>query len=82
MTLALELDDRLVALARQEAEARHTNLHDVVAHLLGAMAANREQSLAGATPLTDELRGCLPAALEGDGRAWVEEAMAVKYGDA
>jgi hypothetical protein len=82
MTLALELDDHLVSLARQEAEARHTNLHDVVAHLLRIMAANREKSLAGTTPLADELRGCLPATLEGGGRAWVEEALNMKHGDA
>jgi hypothetical protein len=82
MTLAFELEDHLVALARQEAEARHTTLHDVVAHLLRAMAANRVQSIAGATPLTDELRGCLPTGQEGEGRAWVQKALDGKYGGA
>jgi hypothetical protein len=81
MTFALELEDHLVALAREEAEARHTNLHDVVAHLLRAMAANREQSRAGETPIADELRGCLSSIPEGKGRVSVEEALGAKYGD-
>ena len=82
MTLALELDDDSYALARQQAEARRTNVEEVVTHFLRVMAANRLKSLAGATPVADALRGCLPAVPEDDGRDWIEEALRRKYGDA
>jgi hypothetical protein len=56
-TLTVNLDNEVLVLAEQEAQARHTTLTEVVRHQLNVMARNWKDSHTGKTPITDNLRG-------------------------
>lgn len=62
-TLTIQMDSEILQLPEQEAQARDTTLSAVVTQQLRLMARNRQESLAGRTPVTDALRGAvkLPA---------------------
>jgi hypothetical protein len=79
-TLTLSLDSDVLALAEQEAEARHTTVPEVVAHQLRVMARNWQDSRAGKTPLTDSLRGTLELSPDFDERAALEEGLRKRHG--
>ena len=79
-TLTLNLDSAVLALAKQEAKARHTTVPEVVAHQLRVMARNWQESRAGKTPLTDALRGVLKLAPDFDERAAVTEELRKRHG--
>jgi hypothetical protein len=79
-TLTLPLDPQILALAEQEAQARHTTLADVVAHQLRVMARNWQDSREGKTPLTDGLRGAVQLPPDFDERAAVAEELLKKHG--
>lgn len=73
-TLTIDMEHEVLALAEQEARARHTTLAEVVRTQLGVMAQNWKDSHAGKTPVTDSLRGAVtlppdfsaPAVLAGE----------------
>jgi len=79
-TLTLPLDPQILALAEQEARARHTTVPDVVAHQLRIMARNWQDSRAGKTPLTDALRGAVQLPEDFDRRTTVTEELQKKHG--
>ena len=79
-TLTLNLDSDVLALAEQEAEARHTTVPEVVAHQLRVMARNWQDSRAGKTPLTDSLRGTLKLPPDFDERTTVTEELQKRHG--
>jgi hypothetical protein len=79
-TLTLQLDSNILALAEQEAEARHTTVPEVVAHQLRVMARNWQDSRAGKTPLTDSLRGTVKLPADFDERAAMEEGLRKRHG--
>jgi hypothetical protein len=76
--LTVNLDSDVLALAEQEARARHTTLSEVVVQQLRVMARNWQDSRAGKTPLTDALRGAvkLPPNFD-EGAALTEELQIV-----
>jgi len=55
--LTVNLDNEVLVLAEQEAQARHTTLTEVVRHQLNVMARNWKDSHAGKTPITDNCAG-------------------------
>jgi hypothetical protein len=79
-TLTLPLDPQILALAEQEAQARHTTVAEVVAHQLRIMASNWQDSRAGKTPLTDALRGAVQLPQNFDLRTTVAEELQKKHG--
>jgi hypothetical protein len=79
-TLTLPLDPQILALAEQEARARHTTVPDVVAHQLRIMARNWLDSREGKTPLTDALHGALQLPQGFDRRTIVAEELQKKHG--
>ncbi len=79
-TLTLPLDPQILALAEQEAQARHTTLPDVVAQQLWVMARNWQDSHGGKTPLTDQLRGAVQLPPDFDQRTAVTEELLNKHG--
>ena len=74
-TLTLDLDSNVLALAEQEAEARHTTVPEVIAHQLRVMARNWQDSRSGKTPITDSLRGTLELKPDFDERSTVAEEL-------
>jgi hypothetical protein len=79
-TLTLPLDPQILALAEQEAQARHTTLPDVVAQQLWVMARNWQDSRDGKTPLTDALRGAVKLPRDFDQRDAVTAELLKKHG--
>ena len=79
-TLTVHLDSEILQLAEQEARARHTTLPEVVARQLGVMARNWQDSRAGKTPVTDELRGAVQVPQGFDERAALTEELQKKHG--
>ena len=79
-TLTINLDSDVLQLAEQEARARHTTLPEVVAHQLRVMARNWQDSRAGKTPLTDELRGIVKFPPDFEERAALTEELQKKHG--
>ncbi len=79
-TLTVDLDAEVLALAEQAARARHTTLPEVVALHLRVMARNWQDSRAGRTPLTDELRGAVKLPPDFDERAVLTEELQKEHG--
>lgn len=79
-TLTVNLDANILHLAEQEAKARHTTLPEVVAQQLRVMARNWQESKAGRTPVTDELRGAVKLPPDFDARAALTEELQKKHG--
>lgn len=79
-TLIVELEPEVMALAEQEAQARHTTLPAVVGQHLRVMARNRQESRAGRTPVTDALRGTVQLPADFDRRATLTEALQQRHG--
>jgi len=79
-TLILPLDPQILALAEQEAQARHTTVPDLVAHQLRIMARNWKDSRAGKTPVIDALRGTVRLPENFNRRATVTEELQKKHG--
>ncbi len=79
-TLTLPLDPQILALAEQEALARHTTVPEVVSRQLRIMARNWLDSRAGKTPLTDALRGALQLPQDFDRRTTLTEELQKKHG--
>jgi hypothetical protein len=79
-TLTLPVDPQILALAEQEARARHTTVPAVIAQQLRIMARNWQDSLAGKTPLTDALRGAVQLPPDFDLRSTLTEELQKKHG--
>lgn len=79
-TITVTLDSDVLALAEQEAKARHTTLPEVVAQHLRVMARNWQDSLAGKTPITDALRGSVKLPADFDERAALTDELRKKHG--
>jgi hypothetical protein len=79
-TLTVNLDLETLQLAEQEARARHTSLPEVVVRQLRVMARNWQESRAGRTPVTDELRGAVKLPSDFDERAAITEELQKKHG--
>ena len=79
-TLTIQMDSEILQLAEQEAQARDTTLSAVVTQQLRLMARNRQESLAGRTPVTDALRGAVKLPANFDERAVLAEELQKKHG--
>jgi hypothetical protein len=79
-TVTVNLDSDVLQSAEQEAQTRHTTLSEVVAQQLRVMAQNWEQSRAGQTPVTDELRGAVTLPGDFDEQAALTEDLQKKHG--
>lgn len=80
VTFTVSLESEILELAEQEARARHTTLPEVVARQLRVMACNWQESRAGRTPTTDELRGAVKLPPDFDERTVLTEEMHRKRG--
>jgi len=78
--LTVNLDNEVLVLAEQEAQARHTTLTEVVRHQLNVMARNWKDSHAGKTPITDNLRGSVKLPPDFDEQKILAEEMLKKHG--
>lgn len=79
-TLTVNLDNEVLVLAEQEAQARHTTLTEVVRHQINVMARNWKDSHAGKTPITDNLRGSVKLPPDFDGKKVLAEELQKKHG--
>ena len=79
-TLTVNLDNEVLVLAEQEAQARHTTLTEVVRHQLNVMARNWKDSHAGKTPITDNLRGSVKLPPDFDEQKILAEELLKKHG--
>jgi len=79
-TLTLNLHPDVLERAEQEARRRDTTIAEVVARQLEVMAHNWQESNAGKTPITDELRGVISLPAGFDERAVLTEQMSRKHG--
>ncbi|MDO8539045.1 MAG: DUF6364 family protein [Opitutaceae bacterium] len=79
-TLQVTLDPRVLEHAEQEARRRRTTVAEVVARQLQVMALNWQDSEAGKTPLTDELRGAISLPPQFDARDELTKQLARKHG--
>jgi len=73
------LDNEVLVLAEQEAQARHTTLTEVVRHQLNVMARNWKDSRAGKTPVTDNLRGSVKLPPDFDEQKILAEELQKKH---
>jgi hypothetical protein len=78
--LTVNLDNEVLVLAEQEAQARHTTLTEVVRHQLNVMARNWKDSHAGKTPITDNLRGSVKLPPDFDEQKILAEELLKKHG--
>ena len=78
--LTVNLDNEVLVLAEQEAQARHTTLTEVVRHQLNVMARNCKDSHAGKTPITDNLRGSVKLPPDFDEQKILAEELLKKHG--
>jgi hypothetical protein len=78
--LTVNLDNEVLVLAEQEAQARHTTLTEVVRHQLNVMARNWKDSHAGKTPITDNLRGSVKLPSDFDEQKILAEELLKKHG--
>ncbi len=78
--LTVNLDNEVLVLAEQEAQARHTTLTEVVRHQLNVMARNWKDSHAGETPITDNLRGSVKLPPDFDEQKILAEELLKKHG--
>lgn len=78
--LTVNLDNEVLVLAEQEAQARHTTLTEVVRHQLNVMARNWKDSHAGKTPITDNLRGSVKLPPDFDEQKFLAEELLKKHG--
>lgn len=79
-TLTINLEHEVLALAEQEARARHTTLAEVVQTQLGVMAQNWKDSHAGKTPITDGLRGAVKLPADFSAAAALARELQNKHG--
>ena len=79
-TLTVDLDNEVLALAEQEARARHTTVVEVISHQLEVMAKNWRDSHAGKTPVTDNLRGSVKLSSDFDVKKTLAEELQKKHG--
>lgn len=79
-TLTVSLDHEVLALAEQEAQARHTTLNEVVSRQLNVMAKNWQDSQAGKTPVTDDLRGAVKLPAGFDEQDFLARELQKKHG--
>jgi hypothetical protein len=77
--LTVNLDNEVLVLAEQEAQARHTTLTEVVRHQLNVMARNWKDSHAGKTPITDNLRGSVKLPPDFDAQKILAEELQKKH---
>jgi hypothetical protein len=78
-TLTVSLDDEVLALAEQQAQALHTTLTEVIRHQLNVMARNWKDSRAGKTPITDNLRGSVKLPPDFDAQKILAEELQKKH---
>ena len=78
--LTVNLDNEVLVLAEQEAQARHTTLTEVVRHQLNVMARNWKDSHAGKTPIADNLRGSVKLPPDFDEQKILAEELLKKHG--
>jgi hypothetical protein len=64
--LTVDVDADVLERAAREAQAHNQSLPQAVERLLRVMAENWRLSTQGKTPITDSLRGCVPAPPNGD----------------
>jgi hypothetical protein len=76
----VNLDNEVLVLAEQEAQARHTTLTEVVRHQLNVVARNWKDSHAGKTPITDNLRGSVKLPPDFDEQNILAEELLKKHG--
>jgi hypothetical protein len=79
-SLTVDLDNEVLALAEQEARARHTTVADVVRQQLNVMAKNWRDSHSGKTPITDNLRGSVKLPPNFDPEKSLTEELQKKHG--
>jgi len=79
-TLTVNLDNEVLVLAEQEAQARHTTLTEIVRHQLNVMARNWKDSHTGKTPITDNLRGSVKLPPDFDEQKTLAEELLKKHG--
>ncbi len=79
-TLQVTIDPRVLEYAEQEARRKRTTVAEVVARQLEVMALNWQDSQAGKTPVTDELRGAVSLPGDFDARNELTEQLVRKHG--
>lgn len=79
-TLTVNLEPAVLQLAEQEARAHKTTLAEVVSQQLLVMARNWQDSRAGRTPITDELRGAVKLPANCDERVTLAAELQKKHG--